>query len=406
MNKILALMTVAACVGMAQDLQHAAKPAPRHVSFTGMPLSFEPNVGQSKSEAKFVAHGAGYDLQLGASGAKFQFADRTPGAHPRTLTMNLVNANSDAAIEGETLLPGKENYLPAKDPKTWFTNIPTYSRVKYDAIYPGVDAAFYGSAIRPEYDFLLQPGADPEQIRMRLSGSDQASINAAGDLVLRLGKGDVRFLKPIAYQTSQDGKRETVQAGYRMEKTASGEPLLVSFSLGSYDRTKPLVIDPAVSLLYSEYLTSYVGAVAVDSSGNTYVAGFNNSGGFYVTKLSSTGTVTYNTTVGTGYIWPGAIAVDSTGKASVAGYLYSSATLPTTSNAYQSTATGNEAFLAVLSSAGAVSYATFLDGADGATTGAQGVAVDSSGNAYVTGYTYSSNFPTTSGAYQTTHSPS
>ncbi len=132
---------------------------------------------------------------------------------------------------------GKDNYFPTSDPKTWFSNIPTYSRVKYSGVYPGIDAAFYGNANRLEYDFMLQPKADPGQIRMSLAGADGASIDKDGSLVLRVGKGDIRFLVPVAYQTTPDGKgRDLVSASYRLETAANGGPAVVSFSLGSYDR--------------------------------------------------------------------------------------------------------------------------------------------------------------------------
>ncbi len=189
---------------------------------------------------------------------------------PASLRLDLENANRQATITGESPLPGKANYFPVSDPKTWVTNVPTYSRVHYSSIYPGVDLAFYGSANRLEYDFLIQPGADPRQIRMKLSGSDNPNINNAGDLVLPFAKGDMRFLKPVVYQMSSDGKtREAVDASYRVEKR------IVTFALGKYDHHRQLIIDPAVALSYSQYLSDYTAGVAVDSSGNTYVTGSN-----------------------------------------------------------------------------------------------------------------------------------
>ncbi len=413
MNRMFVLMAALASVGLAADVQSEKKPAPPRVTFTGKPLSFEPNVGQGEPGARFVAHGAGYDVQLGSSRAEFQFVNKSHDI--RTVSMDLTGARPEAEIRGESLLPGKANYLPTSDPKTWHTNISTYSRVSYEGVYPGVDLAFYGNASRLEYDFLLNAGADPAAIGMRFSGADRASVDASGDLLLRLGKGDIRFLKPIAYQTSTDGKRrDPVQAGYRLERSANGEPVLVSFSIGNYDHARPLVIDPVVtlpSLIYSEYVSSYAAAVAVDSSGNTYVAGQStNSNGFYVTKLNPSGTVVYNVNVGSGgNVYPYAIAVDSTtGQAYVAGQIYSGDTLPISAHAYQSTVTASyNAFLAVISANGAsVPYATYLGGTDSSNSSAQGIAVDSTGDAYLTGLTYSATFPTTSGAYQTAFSPS
>ena len=179
-----------------------------------------------------------YTLQLEATRAQLRLGGAKDSVDSKTVTMEMMGANLAPEVRGEEQLLGKDSYFPTTAPKTWFSNIPTYSRVKYSSVYPGVDAAFYGNANRLEYDFMLQPKADPGQIRMRLSGADAASIDKDGSLVLRVGKGDIRFLVPVAYQTSADGKgRDVVAASYRLgEGAANGEPALVSFSLGSYDR--------------------------------------------------------------------------------------------------------------------------------------------------------------------------
>ncbi len=366
------------------------------LSFTKLPLSFEPNVGQGDPAARFLAHGPAYSVKLESSRAVLDFDSRT-------VTMELLNASPRPAIQGEAPLPGKVNYIGSGDPKTWFKNIPTYSRVRYEDVYPGVGLAFYGKDNRLEYDFLLDAGANPDQIGMRLSGAESAKIDAAGDLVLDLGKGEIRFYKPVAWQTTADGKgREIVEASYCLRASASGPPE-VTFALGRYDSKRPLVIDPVVSLIYSAYAGYSSSAVAVDSSGNTYVTGEISSYGYYVTKFSPTGTVIYTTSFGAGitYTTPYALAVDSTGRAYVAGY--GGAGLPTTTNAYQTSDPGGpyNGFFSVLSADGStLDYATYL----GNTTGysfATGVAVDSNANAYLTGVAYP-GFPVTSGAYDTT----
>ncbi|MGA3026770.1 MAG: choice-of-anchor D domain-containing protein [Bryobacteraceae bacterium] len=390
-----------------------ASPARSRVSFAGTPLSFEPNVGQSGAQGKFIAHGAGYSVQLEPSSARISFG--AGAAASRTVTIDLVNASHNAGIAGETLLPGTANYFPSSDPKTWHANIPTYSKVRSTAVYPGVDVAFYGNASRLEYDFLLQPGADARRIRMALGGAEQVRANESGDLVMQLANGDVRLLKPAAWQTSKDGKRrEDVEAGYRLERTAVGEPALVSLALGRYDHARPLVIDPTVfpsnsapppsgeALVYSEYLSSNVASVAADNSGNTWVTGTLNGSGFYVTKFNASGAVVYTTTIGTNWMYPARIAVDGSGLAYVAGQLNSGATLPTGANSFQSSTTASYcAFYVQIASSGAsVPYATFLDGTDGNYSWAYGLAVDSSGNSYITGQTNSTTFPVTAGAYQ------
>jgi hypothetical protein len=373
------------------------------LDFARVPLSFEPNLGQSDPSARFIAKSPGYSLRLEPAGARFQFGGRDKA--PASIGMDLENANRQSAIAGELPLPGKANYFPASDPKTWVTNVPTYSRVRYQGIYTGVDLAFYGSANRLEYDFVIQPGADPGQIRMKLSGSDP-SVNRAGDLVLPIdgaAKGDLRFLKPVVYQISSDGMtQELVDASYRVEKS------IVTFALGKYDHRRELVIDPAAALDYSEYLPSdYASALTVDGSGNIYVTGTLYTNGFYVTKCNPGGTPIYTANVGTGYnVTPSAIAVNGTGEAYIAGTLaiFEGSTLPVSANAYQSTSTAfTSAFLTVLSANGsAVPYATYLAGTADTYNSAQGLALDSSGNAYLAGHTYDPTFPTTGGAYQAT----
>ncbi len=228
-----------------------AVPGSRKIAFTQTPLSFEPALGQSIPAARFLARSARYTLQLEASRARLQFiAPGDPaagsGAEGRALAMELVDTNGHATITGEEQLPGRANYFPTADPKTWRSKIPTYSRVKYSAVYPGIDLAFYGNANRLEYDFMLKPQADPGGIRMRLAGADQPSVDKNGNLVMRVGKQDIQFLSPVAYQFSREGKREIVSVSYRLQKVADGAPPLVSFALGKYDRGRPLVIDPVL----------------------------------------------------------------------------------------------------------------------------------------------------------------
>jgi hypothetical protein len=388
---------------LAVQPQKAAPSA--RVSFTSAPLSFEPNRGQAAPSAKFVSRGMGYKLLLEQNGARFQFNSKDQAS--RVLKMEFAGASAKAATTGEAQLPGKADYFPTGNPKTWITDVPTYSRVRYADMYPGVDVAFYGSAHRLEYDVLVQPGADPGRVRMKLSGSDHASITSDGELLVGLGKNNLRFLKPVVYQMSRDGKtRETVAAAYAIDRQA-GDPA-VSFTLGAYDHTRQLVIDPVVALNYSEFLSDYAGSVAVDSAGNTYVTGTNFSNGFYIAKFNTAGTVVYNATLGTGYYtYPFAIAIGASGEAYVTGDVnIADGTAPLSSNAYESTVSSEPAgFLTVLSASGSsVVYGTYLSGTDTAPTNIQGVAVDSSGDAYLTGQTSSATFPVTTGAYQTTFS--
>ena len=330
---------------------------------------------------QFLARGVAYSIKLESSRAVLDFDSRT-------VTMDLLNAAASPKIQGEAPLPGKANYIGSSDRKTWFTNIPTYSRVRYQDVYPGVGLAFYGKDNRLEYDFLLDPRANPDQIRMRLAGAESARGDSAGDLVLNLGKGEIKFYKPIAWQPKANGKgRDLVEAGYRLRASGSGPPE-VTFALGGYDSKRPLVIDPVVSLIYSAYTGVSSSAVAVDASGNTYVTGAPGGYGYYVTEFGPTGTVIYTTSFGAGisYTTPYGLAVDSTGRAYVAGYAGSG--LPTTANAYQTSNPSSpyNVFFSVLSADGStLVYATYLGSTSNDYSYATGVAVDASGNAYLTG---------------------
>ena len=321
-----------------------------------------------------------------------------------SFSIDLLGANSEARIAASQPLLQKNSFIPTGDPKSWITGVPSYARVDYADIYKGVNLDFYGREGRLEYDFTLAPGADARAIRMGLDGVGLAEIDKQGDLVLAVDKDkarqQLRLLKPVAYQLSADGKQKTsVDAKYRIAGREDGAET-VAFSLGSYDHARPLVIDPV--LAYGEFLGSsayYLGAITVDTQGDVYTTGYA-SPGFYIQKLDPNGNSLLNATLGTSYIYPDSIAIDSSGDVFVTGT--ASTGLPTTASAYQQTSpSGSYApFLAVLKADGSgLSYSSFFGGSSGDDT-AYGVAVDSNGKAYITGYAYSTNFPTTKGAYE------
>ena len=396
------------CAGLSFAAENPpAELAKRTVSLAVTPLSFEPNAGQSAHGVNFIARSSSYTLQLEPTAARFELSGTKQSS--KAVLLEFEHANHASRIYGESPLPGIANYFPASDPKTWTTNIPTYSRVHYSGLYPGIDVAFYGNQKKLEYDFILQPGADPTLISLSLRGTQHVSLNAQGDLVLQIGEREMSFLRPVTYQTSADGKtRQLVEGHYVIHNAIAGAPVRVTFALGAYDHARALVIDPAVSLAYSQYLDSYAGSVAVDSAGNTYVAGplDTSAGAAYLTKFSPTGTVLYNNIFGSGgnvYIY--GLAVDSANKPYVAGYVYQGDILPVSTNAYSRTNTASySTFLTVFSAAGtAVTYCSYLGGInDSSDSWSSGIALDSSGKVYLSGNTNSSTFPTTSGAYQTT----
>jgi hypothetical protein len=419
-----------------------------------IPLGFEANRGQTDPSVNFLARGAGYALFLKPTEAVFVLQslgsgardeDRAEGSlradaprskadqrraardpQPKVLRMKLVGADAAAAAEGVNELAGKANYLVGNDPSRWRTEVPTYGRVSYREVYPGVDLVYYGNQRQLEYDFVIAPGRDPRAVSLRFEGADKIDVDANGDLLLKLGESVVRQPKPFVYQEVAGARRE-VEGGY-----AVGREGQVGFRVGDYDPSLPLVIDPV--LVYSTYLggsgTDLARAIAVDPSGNAVVTGytqslnfptanafqaaFNGTEGFFgnrdvfVTKINAAGTAyVYSTYLGgSGSEEARGVAVDSAGNAYVAGFT-DSTNFPI-ANAVQATMGGTQdAFVTKLNPAGsALVYSTFIGGAgfsDGANSAEFGeaIAVDSSGNAYVTGSTFSNNFPLVNAVQET-----
>ena len=407
----------------------ATRPSPdeRHAreAFGRIPLSFEANRGQADGSGDFLARGAGYALFLKSSEAVFALRDAGAGSrvdekdvvlnpqtakrNPQTkvLRMRLVGADASAEAAGEGELEGKANYFVG-DPSRWRTDVPTYGRVLYREVYEGVDLVYYGNQRQLEYDFRVAPGADPRAVGLKFEGADKVEVGDDGALLLKVGGQTVSQPKPFAYQEVAGARRE-VAAGY--EVGADGR---VRFSLGEYDREAPLVIDPTI--VYSTYLGGSGGEqgleVAVDSAGNAYVSGFTNSTNFptanavqaanagfqdaFVAKINAAGTaLVYSTYLGgSGNEQSRGVAADSAGNAYVVGFT-NSTNFPTT-NAIDATlgSNGDDAFVTKLNPTGsALVYSTYLGGSDSAEFG-EDIAVDSAGNAYVTGSTFSNDFPT------------
>jgi hypothetical protein len=419
----------------------ATRQAPREQAletYGRIPLSFEANRGQAEGSVDFLARGAGYTLFLkpaeatlvlsrGQAGAPSQgrvperdreVAPLAPGegdaasamsaAPPKVLRMSVVGADASAAAEGGEELAGKVNYLVGDDPAGWRTQVSTFGRVRYREVYPGIDLIYYGNQRQLEYDFHVAPGADARAVSLRFDGADKMEVDAGGDLLLTLGESVVRQPKPFVYQEVA-GARRAVEGGY-----ALGADGRVGFSVGEYDASLPLVIDPV--LVYSTYLGGSGGDqglhIALDSSNNAYISGFTVSTNFptanpvqaanasfqdaFVTKLNAAGSaLVYSTYLGgEGNEQARGLAVDSAGSAYVTGFT-NSPNFPT-ANAFDASIGGNgdDAFVTKLNPAGnALVYSTFLGGDDSAEFG-QAITVDSAGNAYVTGNTFSNDFPT------------
>ena len=411
MIRLLVIVTLASFT--LQSAQPGPAIKPRVVeSLHALPLAFERNRGQAPPATEFLARGAGYGVAL-SHGNAYVSLQPGKGGVPAAIELRLAGARSGVKAIGGQPLPGKVNYFIGNQPSRWRTGIPTYGRVEYSAVYPGVDLAYYGRQGRLEYDFIVAPGADPSAIRLDLRGARGVRIDSAGDLVLETGAAPVRFRKPVTYQHIA-GMRRPVTSSYTLAGSNH-----VEFSLGAYDSRYPLVIDP--SLVYSTYLGGsgfdYGTAIAVGPKGNAYVTGytssldfptdkpeqsfFTGSSAIFVAELATNGTsLVYSTYLGgSQYNYPYAIAVDSTGAAYVTG-LTEAQDFPVKNPLYPSLNGGEDAFVTKFSPAGnALVYSTYLGGSG--SDYALGIAVDSGKNAYVAGSTQSSDFPVTAGAYQT-----
>jgi uncharacterized repeat protein (TIGR01451 family) len=398
-----------------------------------LPLSFEQNVGQLDSRAKFSAHGAGYNLFLTATGAFVKLRKNNPaskkrnessrGLRPDTETgsallgLRLQGANVCAVTKGVDELPGHRNYFIGNDPTKWRTNVPAFRAVRYEEIYPGITLTYYGNQRQLEYDFAIAPGADPQTIRLAFDSRVRPRISVEGDLLLRAASGEVRQRKPLIYQEI-DGQRQIIEGRFILVGRRQA-----AFEVGRYDRTRPLVIDP--TLVYSSYLggsgDDLGSSIAVDSSNNIYIAGTTSSTNFplinaafgakagladiFVTKIDAAGAnIIYSTYVGgSGQDRADGIAIDGNGNAYVVGRVDSSSiNFPTTAGSFAPTYRGGDFDGVVFKLNGqgnGLVYSAFLGGEENDST--EGVAVDSAGNAYVTGGTKSVSFPTAN-AYQGT----
>jgi hypothetical protein len=393
-------------------------------TYCKLPMSFEKNAGQSRPDVDFIARGSGYSVLLASSEAVLVVKARNPldgiiepapilDESVATIHMALVGSAPATAV-GESKLPGNANYFVGHDPALWHRDIPTFAKVRYSRVYPGIDVVYYGNQGRLEYDFIVSPGADPSAITLGFTGAT-AEIVKDGDLVLALADGTTTMRRPSIYQEIA-GKQQAITGGYVKRRDGG-----IGFALGPYDTTRPLVIDPV--LLYSTLIggsgsDDAANAIAIDQAGNAYITGQTTSLDFpmqhplqgtsgapydaFVAKIDPSGsTLIYSTYFGGNGDDVGAgIAVDASGQPYVTGHTGSS-NFPTTPGAYETAYSGyTDAFVAKFNSSGsALIYSTYLggNGYDVAT----GIAIDPLGNAYVSGYNYTAGFPTTPGSYQT-----
>ncbi|HTS47764.1 MAG TPA: SBBP repeat-containing protein [Bryobacteraceae bacterium] len=331
-----------------------------------LPLRFEENQGQTDSQVKYLAHGNGYTLFLTPTAMAVQLkAAGVPNLSP-ALQMRLPGSSAKTSLEARDRLPGTTNYFIGNDPGKWHSSVPGYAQIAYRDVYPGIDLVYRGSQRQLEFDFIVRPGSKPDSIRLAFDGADQLSVDGQGNVRLEAGAGHLILHKPVLYQESARGRIPIEGRFVRAGKTE------IAFNVAKYDDSKPLVVDPALEISY---------ATLFGGSGDEAAFG---------------------------------IAVDGGGNAYIAGTTSSASDLPTLSAAYASYGGGtSDYFVTKFNSTGtALVYSTYLGGS-GNETGNPGIiggianytgilAVDPSGNAYVTGYTTSANFPTTTNAYMQT----
>jgi hypothetical protein len=321
-------------------------------SYMKLPLAFVKNEGQRDTSVLFYELSGGHSTAFTMEGVTL-YLNKNKSTEAVTLTP--LDASSFSG-EGREKKEGKVNYLIGSDPAKWKTNIPTYGAIYYKNVYPGIDMKFYGTNSELEYDLIVSPGADPSGIRLSYKGIERLSLTSSGELEIALKRGSLFQRKPHVYQMI-DGKKVEAEGKFLL---AGGTTY--GFTVAAYDKKYALVIDPV--LAYSTYLggtsndASY--AVAVDSTGHAYVTGTTRSAGFPVTT--------------------GAFQT-----------------------AHAADGGGFDVFVTKLSPSGdSLIYSTYLGG-NGFFDIGNGIAVDSTGHAYVTGATQSSNFPVTAGAFQTVY---
>jgi hypothetical protein len=376
-----------------------------HTGFGLLPMQFEANEGQADAMVKFLAHGPGYTVYLTSGEAVVVLSAPAAGHPSKILRVQFADTVSEPEVVGLDKLPGLANYYIGNDPEQWHTGIETFAKVGYQAVYPGIDAVFYGNQGRLEHDFVVAPGSNPDVITLKVHGADALEINGDGDLLLAAAGGELRLRKPLAYQEA-GGSRTEIAARYVLKG-----PDTYGFAVAAYDADRPLVIDPVLD--YSTYFggdsDDYGYAITADPAGNIYLTGSTNSTTFpvvnaaqgtfggggvacptdlptrvcydvFVTKINAAGnTILYSTYLGL----PGddegrAIATDPSGNAYITGQV-SLAGDPPLEDLYLY----KYALVAKLGPTGNLIYAKAYG--DTSDIIGLGIAADAAGLAYVTG---------------------
>lgn len=396
-------------------------------SYGRFPMFFIENMGQVAEEVKFYETGSSHatffteDGMVLALHKSTEKQTRTPEqrgpkevnekkATTEALRLRFKGANKNIRITGEDKLPGHVNYLIGRDVSEWEKDIPTYRTITYNEVYKNIDIRFYGNNKEIEHDVIVRPGGDISALEFAYEGIKGLRVTDAGDLEVTLTSGKIIQKRPIIYQTLK-GERVPVDGSYRILRQEDGH-YSYGFKVASYDRTKTLVIDPV--LLYSTYLGGSNGeagyGITIDNSGAAYITGYTISPDFpvvgpvqgfggstysdaFVTKINPAGSaIVYSTFLGGSAADEGlGIVLDSSGAAYVAGKT-ASPDFPVLSAAQPVHGGVIDVFVTKLNPAGnAIIYSTFLGGSD--EDWANAIALDSSANAYITGFSLSMDYP-------------
>jgi hypothetical protein len=406
------LIFLAATAVWVSSVPEPALTSPRH---TKLPLYFIGNHGQVDTRASYYVQGRNSAVYFTPASVFFALKSNSKRAW---VQLELLAANPHPCISSHGHTTTVVSYF--RGPREqWKTGLPAYSGITYHDVWPGIDLEFTGPDGFLKYNFHLRPGADPRHIRFAYRGATRVSLTAEGGVHVTTPAGSFSDQKPLAWQHTPRGP-QPVAAAFRLDRDE------LRFHLGPYDPRLPLTIDPVV-FLYAGYLGGAASdegrAIALDQAGNAYVTGstastqvtlpvtlgpdltYNGGGDVFVAKVNPNGTslLYLGYLGGSGEDRGLAIAVDPAGNAYIAGDTSSpEATFPVTAGPDLTYNGSYDAFVAKINPSGtAILYAGYLGG-NGSDT-ANAIAVDASGNAYLTGYTSSTEatFPVTAGPFLT-----
>ena len=416
----------------AAIVQIVRRPSPRAVFSTlpkqqlsnalaNLPWVFEPNVGQAGAKVKFIARAndatvfltqRGLDLSWAATNVTSATAKPAPQG---TFQLEFLGSNRGLQAHGQAMLRAKTNYLLGRDPRKWLTDVPQYSSVEYGAMYPGIDARFYGGKSGLEYDLTVSPRSSLRNVRLRAVGADAMHIDRGGNLTFQVNKRQIVMRRPVVYQ-SDSGRKMIVAGGYKLLAAN-----VISFVVGKHRADLPIVIDPSISISYTTFLggsgAEKGSSVAVDSAGAVYVGGtttlatfpetatgseglLGGTSNLFVAKIDTTqsgaSSLVYLTFIGgSKNDLGGMVAVDKTTtppRLAVLGWSTSADFPVTDGSALNGT---SDLTVTKLNAAGdGLIYSKYFGGSGAeATQNVAGVATDSAGNVFVTSDTTSVDLP-------------